>query len=220
MESNTSWPRVHRSGTRFVLMLVAGVLVAVITGLLGRWDFALITGWAAASITYVIWVWAMIGHMDAATTSSHATREDPARPMADLLIVLASIASLGAIVFLLIGTSGASDTVQVVVAAFAVFGVALSWFLIHTLFTLRYASLYYQGVDGGVDFNQKEPPSYGDFAYLAFTLGMTFQVSDTNLTTREVRMTALRHGLLSYLFGSVILASLINLIAGLSSSTS
>lgn len=220
MKSNTSWPRVHRSGTRFVLMLVAGVLVATVTGLLGYWDFALIAGWGAASITYIVWVWAMIGRMDAATTASHATREDPARPMADLLIVLASIASLGAIVFLLIGTSGASDRVQVVVAVFAVFGVALSWFLIHTLFTLRYASLYYRGVDGGVDFNQKEPPSYGDFAYLAFTLGMTFQVSDTNLTTREVRMTALRHGLLSYLFGSVILASLINLIAGLSSSTS
>lgn len=215
-----SWKRVHRTGTRFVLMLLAGVLVAVVTGLLGHWDFALIAGWAAASITYIVWVWAMIGHMDAATTASHATREDPTRPVADLLIVLASIASLGAIVFLLIGTSGARQSVQVVVAVFAVFGVALSWFLIHTLFTLRYASLYYHGVDGGVDFNQKEPPSYGDFAYLAFTLGMTFQVSDTNLTTREVRMTAFRHGLLSYLFGSVILASLINLIAGLSSSTS
>jgi len=212
-----TWQRVHRSGTRFVLMLVAGVLVGLLTGLLGYWSFALIAGWAAASITYVAWVWAMIGRMDADTTASHATREDPARPLADLLVVLASFASLGAIVFLLIGTNGASGRVQVLVAALAVVGVALSWLLIHTLFTLRYASLYYTGVDGGVDFNQKEAPSYGDFAYLAFTLGMTFQVSDTNLTTHAVRMTALRHGLLSYIFGSVILASLVNLIAGLSS---
>lgn len=203
-----------------MLMLVAGVLVAVVTGLLGRWEFALISGWAAASITYIVWVWATVGRMDAATTASHATREDPTRPVADLLVVLASIASLGAIVFLLIESNGASDSVQVVVAVLAIFGIALSWLLIHTLFTLRYASLYYQGVDGGIDFNQTEPPSYGDFAYLAFTLGMTFQVSDTNLTSHEVRMTALRHSLLSYLFGSVILASLINLIAGLSSSSS
>jgi uncharacterized membrane protein len=219
MDSNKTWHRVHRSGIRFVLMLVAGTVVAGVTGLLGHWNFALIAGWAAASVTYVAWVWATIGRMDAATTASHATREDPTQPVADLLVVLASIASLGAIVFLLIGTSGASDSVQVLVAVLAIVGVALSWLLIHTLFTLRYASLYYQGVEGGVDFNQDEPPSYGDFAYLAFTLGMTFQVSDTNLTTHEVRMAALRHSLLSYLFGSVILASLINLIAGLSSNS-
>jgi len=104
---------------------------------------------------------------------------------------------------------------QGIQAGVAVLSVALSWVLLHTLFTLRYASLYYSGVDGGVDFNQAAPPSYGDFAYLAFTLGMTFQVSDTNIEDHSVRMTALRHGLLSYLFGSVILATLINLVAGL-----
>jgi uncharacterized membrane protein len=96
-----------------------------------------------------------------------------------------------------------------------VLSVVLSWTLLHTLFTLRYARLYYEGADGGIEFNQTEPPSYGDFAYLAFTLGMTFQVSDTNLKTHLIRMTALRHGLLSYLFGSVILATMINLVAGL-----
>jgi uncharacterized membrane protein len=66
-----------------------------------------------------------------------------------------------------------------------------------------------------VDFNQDDPPRYADFAYLAFTIGMTFQVSDTDLKTTEIRATALRHALLSYLFGSVILAATINLIAGL-----
>jgi uncharacterized membrane protein len=62
---------------------------------------------------------------------------------------------------------------------------------------------------------QDDPPRYADFAYLAFTIGMTFQVSDTDLKTTEIRATALRHALLSYLFGSVILAATINLIAGL-----
>jgi uncharacterized membrane protein len=66
-----------------------------------------------------------------------------------------------------------------------------------------------------VDFNEASRPRYADFAYLAFTLGMTFQVSDTALTTREVRATALRHALLSYLFGAVIIATTINLVAGL-----
>jgi len=85
------------------------------------------------------------------------------------------------------------------------------------LFTLRYALLYYRGRDGGVDFNQDDPPRYTDFAYLAFTVGMTFQVSDTDLKTHTIRATALRHALLSYLFGSVILATTINLVAGISS---
>lgn len=87
--------------------------------------------------------------------------------------------------------------------------------MVHTVFALRYAGLYYSGPDGGVNFNDNEKPAYADFAYLAFTIGMTYQVSDTALTTRAVRHTALRHALLSYLLGTVIIAATINLAAGL-----
>ena len=97
-----------------------------------------------------------------------------------------------------------------------VVSVVLSWALVHTIFTLRYARLYYAAPVGGVDFNDEEPPSYVDFAYLAVTIGMTFQVSDTSLSSREFRATAMRHALLSYLFGTVIVATTINLVAGLS----
>jgi uncharacterized membrane protein len=100
-------------------------------------------------------------------------------------------------------------------AGLGVGSVGLSWFTVHTLFTLRYARLYYTGEDGGVSFNQDAPPRYLDFAYLAFTIGMTFQVSDTELQSPAIRHSALRHALLSYLFGAVILATTINLIAGL-----
>jgi uncharacterized membrane protein len=82
---------------------------------------------------------------------------------------------------------------------------------------LRYARLYYLNGSEGIDFNQKgEQPAYVDFAYLAFTIGMTYQVSDTDLTTRAIRSTALRQALLSFVLGAVILATTINLIAGLS----
>ena len=206
--------KVHRSSTRLVVMAVLGIAAAVLTGLSGDWVLAPIAGWGVACVTYVTWVWLTIAPMDAATTAGHATREDPSRGVADLLIVLTSLASLGAVAFLLLETRTTAGQ-QGIQAGVAVLSVALSWVLLHTLFTLRYASLYYSGVDGGVSFNQTAPPSYGDFAYLAFTLGMTFQVSDTNIEDHSVRMTALRHGLLSYLFGSVILATLINLVAGL-----
>ena len=195
-------------------MAVLGVGAAAVTGAIGDWALAPIVGWGVACVTYITWVWLTIAPMDAATTAGHATREDPSRGVADLLIVLTSLASLGAVAFLLLETRTTAGQ-QGIQAGVAVLSVALSWVLLHTLFTLRYASLYYSGVDGGVSFNQTAPPSYGDFAYLAFTLGMTFQVSDTNIEDHSVRMTALRHGLLSYLFGSVILATLINLVAGL-----
>ena len=84
----------------------------------------------------------------------------------------------------------------------------------NTLFTLRYAAEYFREPVGGVDFGD-EPPGYSDFAYLAFTLGMTFQVSDTTLKNRSMRALGLRHALLSYVFGTVILATVVNLVASL-----
>ena len=78
----------------------------------------------------------------------------------------------------------------------------------------RYADLYYTQ-DGGIDFNGDDVPDYRDFAYLAFTIGMTYQVSDTNLQTKAVRRTALRHALLSYLFGTAIIAVMINVVASI-----
>ncbi|MBC7441907.1 MAG: DUF1345 domain-containing protein [Ramlibacter sp.] len=197
------------------MMFAVGVLAAVATGFATEWVLGPIVGWAAACVVYITWVWVTIGPMDSDTTASHATREDSSRGAADVLILLSSLGSLGALVLLLVGTHATTGAQRGVLAAGAVLSVSLSWVLVHTLFTLRYASLYYSGPDGGVDFNQPAPPSYGDFAYLAFTLGMTFQVSDTSLQDHRIRMTALRHGLLSYVFGSFILATLINLVAGL-----
>jgi uncharacterized membrane protein len=127
----------------------------------------------------------------------------------------ASVASLVAVGLVIVRAGNSSGAAESLQAGLSLASVVLSWAAVHTVFMLRYASLYYSGPDGGVDFNQDAPPRYTDFAYLAFTIGMTFQVSDTELTTTDVRGTALRHALLSYLFGAVILAATINLIAGL-----
>jgi len=86
---------------------------------------------------------------------------------------------------------------------------------VHTVFALKYARAYYSEPAGGIEFNENEPPNYIDFAYYAFTIGMTFQVADTNITSRAVRRTTLHHALLSYLFGSVLLGLVINVVATL-----
>lgn len=205
----------HTASLRVLAMLAVGAIAATATGLSGLPDYALVVGWIAAALTYLTWVWLRIGRMGPEETRSHARREDPSRGLADTLLVVASLASLGIVVLVLLRAASAGGLERALLASLAIGSVALSWALIHTLYTLRYASLYYGDQPGGVDFNQGEEPGYGDFAYLAFTLGMTYQVSDTALGSRAFRMTALRHGLLSYLFGAVILATVINLVAGL-----
>ena len=96
----------------------------------------------------------------------------------------------------------------------AILTVMLSWALVHTLFALRYARLYYSDHPGGIDFKNDAPPDFLDFAYVAFTVGMTFQVSDTDVQLRSIRRAVLRQALISYVFGVVIIAVTINVIAG------
>jgi uncharacterized membrane protein len=196
-------------------MIVVGVVAASLTAVLGWWQYAPTVGWAIAALVYSMWVWIIIWRLDPDQTKEHASREDPARGVTDALIVVLSLASLFSVGFVLVSAGTASGPLKVILAGLALVSVALSWLMLHTLFTLRYARQYYSG-NGGIDFNQTDPPQYTEFAYLSFTIGMTFQVSDTNITSHAVRRTALRHGLISFVFGAVILASTINLIAGLS----
>jgi uncharacterized membrane protein len=207
-----------RAARRVIVAAAVGIAAAVVTGAMGSWDYAPSVGWDCAATVFLAWTWTVIAGMDAAQTASHATDDDPSKPLSQLLVLGASVASLLGVGYLLVQAGSAKGAAQGLAAALGVFSVVISWLVVHTLFTLRYALLYYVDDDGGVNFNQPEPPNYLDFAYLAFTLGMTFQVSDTELTTHPIRVTALRHALLSYLFGSLILAGTVNLVASLASS--
>jgi uncharacterized membrane protein len=194
--------------------LLVGLAVAVPTALVAPVEMAALIGWDVAVLVYVVWVWSLIYPLDGPATGQHAQREDPTRPLADLLLLAAAVGSLVAVGLVLIHAGDGGDTSHLPIVL-GVVSVVLSWAMIHTLFTLRYADLYYQG-DGGIDFNQDDPPRYLDFAYLAFTIGMTFQVSDTNIGDGAIRRAALGHALLSFLFGTVIVATTINLVVGLS----
>lgn len=196
--------------------MLFGVAVGLPVGFTTSWWYAPVAGWAGACLLYIVWVWLVVGHLGPDETRAHATREDPGSAISELLVLIASIASLVAVVVLLVRSHGATGLAEGGVAALAVGSVALSWTLVHTLYTLRYARVYYSEPVGGIDFNTSdEDPRYVDFAYLSFDLGMTFQVSDTNLHTSELRGIVLKHTLLSYVFGSVVLATTINLVAGL-----
>jgi len=198
-------------------MLAAGIVAAVASGFLIGWEYAATIGWAVACIIYIAWVWGTIARLDDTATAQKSRMEDPTSKISELLTIIASVLSLGAVVILILVAKDAHGITKVLVPILALASVALSWGLVHTLFTLRYARLYYAGKEGGIDFNESQTPRFVDFAYLAFTIGMTYQVSDTNISQFAIRATALRQGLLSYLFGAIILGATINLVAGLAS---
>jgi uncharacterized membrane protein len=200
------------------ISLFAGVAVAVVVSALSAVVFGVVAGLDAAAAVYITWVWITIWPLDGDNTARLAAREDPTRAGADLAFLTAALVSLVAVGFVLGGAAKSGGAEGAERAALGLGSVVISWGLIHTVYTLRYARLYYTGGrGGGVDFNQEGRPGFSDFAYLAFTIGMTFQVSDTDLKTREIRATALRHGLLSYMFGVGLIATTINLVASLTS---
>ena len=201
--------------TRVATAVAAGACAGALVALPGSWQVGTLVGWDVAAAVYVAWTWKTIWHRDPAATARLALREDPGRAIADALLLVASMASVLAVVLAITAGTAGGPGERDLRAALAVASVGLSWTVVQTVFTSHYARLYYSHPAGGIDFNQDTPPRFTDFAYLAFTVGMTFQVSDTDLKTSVLRAAALRHALLSYLLGAVILATTINLVAGL-----
>jgi uncharacterized membrane protein len=200
-----------RAAVGLVLGAAAGIAAAVFLGVAAGF----VAGWATLAITQVIWVHSVTWPMNAAQTRTHAITEDPGRQVARLVAVVGSLVSLGAVGVVIVQTRGAESAGSFVLAGVALVSVAASWALIQTDYMLRIAHIYYRDPVGGIDFNQKEEPMYTDFAYLSFGLGVAYQVSDTNLTRNDMRRMVLVQSLLAYVFGAVILAAVINLVAGL-----
>jgi uncharacterized membrane protein len=190
---------------------VGGTVMGVVVGALADGLIGILVGIAGSATIFVVAGWLALWPMDAETTRDHARRED-FRPALDELVVVAAAVSglVGVVLLLVLGDTG--DTRPA--AAIALGGVFMSWAALHLMYAARYAYLYYERSAGGIDFNSEDPPSYRDFFYFSYNLGMTYQVSDTDVSSTTIRAVALRHCLLSYAFGTVILATTINLVIG------
>jgi uncharacterized membrane protein len=200
---------------RLAVAFAIAVAVAVATVSFGSGRFAPLAAYDSAALVYMAWLWYSIWRLDSGATSRRALRADPGRLAADGLLLSASVISLVAVGVVLVDAGHKHGASKDILIGLGVISVVIGWCVVHTLFTVRYARLYYGHPEGGIDFNEDDPPRYIDFAYLAFTVGMTFQVSDTDLQSKEIRATVLRHMWLSYLFGAIIIAVTINLVAGL-----
>jgi uncharacterized membrane protein len=205
------------AGRRLAVAGCLGAATLIGIGLTGAsWAVAVDAGWSVTALVFLAWVWLAIAGKNAAQTALMGRAEDTSRPLADLILIGASVASLLAVGFVLSQASRDSGTDKGLLIGLALLSVALAWGAVHTVYTLRYGDLYYSSTPaGGIDFHADSPPDYHDLAYVALTIGMTFQVSDTDLTARTIRRTALRHALLSFLFGACIVAITINVVGSL-----
>ena len=200
---------------RVSVALLLGLVAAVAVGLArDEWHYSPAVGWIVAAVIYLVWTWMVVLPMDAQQTIDHVRqrREDGRAGISHLVVLIASIAGLAGVGYLLAAESGGQRHIGE--ALVGILSVIASWFAVHTTFTLRYALLYYNdGESEPISYHQNEyRPCYKDFAYLAFTVGMTYQVSDTDLGSPRIRGSVLTQALVSFLLGAVVLASTINLV--------
>jgi len=207
--------------------LFFSLFVAIVTLFFVRNQFsvpavALIT-WITFGMVVIIMDWVIILKAHPREIRKIAKLEDSSRTLIFLFVIVASVISLGAILFLLKSTKGHSEADVTGHVLLAMASVIVSWWLVHTLFSLRYAHLYYS-VDpdgdnkkpyGGLEFPNEKEPDYLDFVYFSFVIGMTFQVSDVEISDKHIRRLAWMHGLIAFAFNTAIVALSINIISSL-----
>ncbi len=202
-------------------LAVAGLL-GVLTGFFLPLESAhalthALVGFVVGGLVFCVPLLIHIGRQDAASTQEHVRGRDGDAAWYDIVIIIVGLASLAGVAILLIG-SQSKGTTQVVEALVGVLAVAVGWVCVHTIYVLRYARLYYANLADGrgpIDFNMEQDPAFSDFAYFSFNLGMAYQVSDTAVRAPEVRRVILKHCLLAYLYGTIVIASTINLVVGI-----
>jgi uncharacterized membrane protein len=202
--------------------LLAGVCLGVAVAALplpGGWQLRGLLGWCAGVGLYLALAWLLCHRFDAQATRARAQAQDEPSVVVFSLLMLTNAACVGAIALLLQQTKTLSGLAHGLHTALAVLSLGMSWLFIQTIFSFHYAHLYYREEkraepDGpGLIFPGGLDPDYFDFLYYAFVVGMTSQVSDVQVTSREMRRLTLIHGVMSFAFNLLIVALSINVVA-------
>jgi len=216
---------------KLVIALILGSLAVVSTAPFVDRPVSWMIGWLVYGAVHLGLAWVTILSSHPAEVRREVDGQDSSRVVISLFVVVASFVSLFAILYLLHAagkTASWSELTLHLVLSFSC--IVCSWILVHTIFTLHYAHLYYRtaGVEReggkqqkkGLDFPGDTEPDYLDFTYFSFVIGMTFQVSDVTISSREIRRLALVHALLSFVFNTLLVALTINVVSGLIQSRS
>ncbi|PVD53674.1 DUF1345 domain-containing protein [Terrimonas sp.] len=178
-------------------------------------------GWDVFCFCLLILYWLSFFTTPHTQIRRQAAQDDPSRVIIFIIVLVCSAASMLAIILLLTEKNETSPG-KALHVPLALAGMILSWITVHTLFTARYAHMYYGNHEskpdthqGGLDFPNDQLPDFLDFAYFSFVIGMTFQVSDVDISSKKVRKLALLHGFISFIYNTIIVALTINIIVGL-----
>jgi uncharacterized membrane protein len=202
------------SPMRALTSLAVGVVGGLVVALLGLPELLPLVSWTIAAAVALTWVWRTSWPQDPQGTKRLAEEESQSRST-DTAVLIAAVASLAAVAEALVRSSSNQDPSAITLVILSIVAAILSWALVNTVFALKYARLYYVDEDGGIDFRQDHPPTYSDFAYMAFTVGMAYAITETEPENTHIRKVVLGHALLSYAFGTGILAVAINLVTNL-----
>lgn len=211
-------PRASRilSPRRSLISLGVGLAAGGLLAVLASPRLLPLVTWTVTVAVLLTWVWRESWPQSPEGTKRLAEQESTTRST-DLWLLAAAVASLAVVAVALVQSSSHRSPTAVASVLLSVLSVTLSWALVNTVYAFKYARLYYldEPDTGGIDFKQQHPPTYSDFAYMAFTVGMSFAVSETEPSDTRTRRVALGHALLSYAFGTGVLAVAINLVTNL-----
>jgi uncharacterized membrane protein len=205
--------------------LIASFLIAIITFFLTNSSFHgrmlhVLGSWDVFCIFFLLLHWITFFTSGSQQIRAEAKKQDEGRVAVFIIALMATLAALMAAVVLLTSKEKSYHEISLLLCTFG--GLILSWTLMHTIFTIRYAHIYYADDKddnslhaGGLEFPKEKHPDFLDFAYYSFIIGMTFQVSDVSVSSRHIRRLTLLHSLMSFAFNTIIVALTVNLIAGL-----
>jgi len=208
---------------RIIISLVTGIAAFLLARTQFSWPVVVLITWLASAMAIIVMDWVIILNAHPREIRKIAKLQDSSRALIFLFVIAASFVSLGAILFLLKATKGHSEAQVTGHIFLGMASVIVSWWLVHTLFTMRYAHLYYSPDENnssekleGLEFpGDEKEPDYLDFVYFSFVIGMTFQVSDIEISSRQIRRLALMHALISFAFNTAIVALSINVVSSL-----
>jgi uncharacterized membrane protein len=208
----------HRISISLGLALL--VFLLIFRSSLDRLVIAMIV-WNVFAFSFILTSWLVFFTRTPAQMRVRVQQEDGNRVFVFMVILLSCFASMFAVLLLILSTD-AGGTPRIIYIPVAIASMLFSWVMVHTTFCFHYAHLYYDDAKedttihaGGLDFPNEKKPDYLDFVYFSYVIGMTFQVSDVEITSRTIRRLALLHGLLSFGLNTFVVALTINLIAGL-----
>jgi uncharacterized membrane protein len=217
-QSHNSFQRLHAIHKTIICMILAAA-VYLLADIKNNALTRVMVGWNTFSLCMIIMTWITFKITTPEEIRRQAGLQDASRAAIFIIVLISAFASFFAVLLLVISEKKETEAFDIPVA---IAGMLFSWFLVHTIFAMRYAHIFYGDHEtepdmnaGGLIFPDEDKPDYFDFAYFSFVLGMTFQVSDIQITSKRLRRLALLHGILSFGFNTIIVALTINVIAGL-----